>query len=72
MNIKELNVTKEKIISVLSTPKSLTQLIHLTKIPERTLRYNLVKLKSQNLVKEIIVFSDMRKKLFSLNGVKNG
>jgi len=72
VNIKELNVTKEKIISVLSTPRSLTQLIHLTKVPERTLRYNLTKLKSQNLVKEIAVFSDMRKKLFSLNGVKNG
>jgi predicted transcriptional regulator len=49
------------------SPKTRQQLLKITKLPERTLRYNLSILKRQNLVKEIVTFTDLRKKLFSLN-----
>jgi len=62
----------EKIISALSSsPKTTQQLLKITKLPERTLRYNLAKLKKQNFVKEFFILNDMRKKLFCLNGEKN-
>jgi len=59
-------------LKALSIPKSISQLKFITKIPSRTLRYNLAKLKNQNIVKELAVFSDMRKKLFALNGDRGG
>jgi hypothetical protein len=49
------------------SPKTRQQLLKITKLPERTLRHNLSILKRQNLVKEIVTFTDLRKKLFSLN-----
>jgi DNA-binding transcriptional ArsR family regulator len=50
----------------LSTPKTRQQLLRITKLPERTLRYNLSILKRQGIVKEIPIFSDLRRKLFLL------
>ncbi len=58
----------KNILEALSTPKSISELKAITGIPDRTLRYKLVKLKNQGLVKEIAVLSDMRKKLFVLGG----
>ncbi|MDI6806893.1 MAG: MarR family transcriptional regulator [Candidatus Aenigmarchaeota archaeon] len=52
----------------LSTPKTRQQLIKITKLPERTLRYNLAILKKQGMVKEIPPYFDLRKKLFLLKG----
>jgi DNA-binding transcriptional ArsR family regulator len=49
-----------------SSPKSRQELLEITKLPDRTLRYNLSILKEQGLVKEITSFSDLRKKIFSL------
>jgi len=47
-----------------SSPKSRKQLLEITKLPDRTLRYNLAILKEQGLVKEIFVLKDLRKKVF--------
>ncbi len=49
-----------------SSPKSKDELIKITKLPERTLRYNISILKKKGLIKEIPNFSDLRKKLFFL------
>jgi len=49
------------------SPKTRHQLLKITKLPERTLRYNLSILKRQDLIKEVAIFSDLRRKLFSLN-----
>jgi DNA-binding transcriptional ArsR family regulator len=58
----------ELIKKVLSdSPKSKEQLLKITKLPERTLRYNLSKLKKQRLVKEIFMLRDLRRKIFLLN-----
>ena len=51
-----------------TSPKTRQELLKLTGLPERTLRYNLVILKKNGIVKEIPVLSDLRKKMFSLNG----
>lgn len=64
--------TQKKILKTLYSPKSISQLKLLTKIPSRTLRCNLAKLKSKGLIKEKFIFGDMRKKLFYLNGGKDG
>jgi len=53
-----------------SSPKSRQQLLNLTKIPERTLRYNLAILKKTGSIKEILTLSDMRRKIFALNKIK--
>ena len=58
----------ELIRKALSTPKNRQELLKVTGLPDRTLRYNLSILKRQDVIKEIIVLSDMRKKIFSLNG----
>jgi len=52
--------------ALLSSPKTRQQLLEITKLPERTLRYHLATLKRQGLVKEISTLSDLRKKIFSL------
>lgn len=57
----------ELIRKALSTPKTTQKLLKITKLPERTLRYNISILKKQGIVKEIIVLNDLRKKMFSLN-----
>jgi len=53
-------------LALSSSPKTLQQLLEITKLPERTLRYNLAILKKKGLVKEILILSDLRKKIFSL------
>jgi len=50
----------------LSTPKTKQELLEITKLPERTLRYNLQKLKSQGMLNEILVMSDLRRKMYNL------
>jgi len=55
------------IISALSSsPKTRRELLEITKIPERTLRYHLAILKKQGSVKEILTLSDLRRKIFLL------
>ena len=49
------------------SPKSKEQLLKSTKLPERTLKHNLSELKKQRLVKEMIVFRDLRRKIILLN-----
>ena len=56
----------KKIKKALSTPKNRRQLLKITKLPERTIRYNLVILKKQGLLREHYVLSDLRMKIFSL------
>jgi len=54
-------------------PKSKKELLSLTHLPERTLRYKLNKLKQMGLIKELYSFKDMRMKFFvvkSWNGIK--
>jgi len=48
----------------LTIPKTFSQLKNETKIAERTLRYNLSILKRKNIVKEVPVLWDLRRKLF--------
>jgi DNA-binding transcriptional ArsR family regulator len=64
-----LRIIKE----ALSSPRTFKELLILTGLPERTLRYNLSILKKQGLVKEIIIFKDLRRKIFALSeGEING
>lgn len=66
MNEFALKLIKE----VLSTPKTFSELLELTKLPERTLRYNLNLLKKGGEIKEYVNLRDMRKKVF-IKKVKN-
>jgi DNA-binding transcriptional ArsR family regulator len=59
----------EVIEDALSTPKTREELIEITKLPERTLRYNLSILKKQGIIKEIRDLNDLRRKIFSFNGI---
>jgi len=52
-----------------SSPKTPKQLLRLTRLPERTLRYNISVLRKEGLLKDVVVFSDMRRKLLSLNKI---
>lgn len=54
--------------SLLSSPKTFKVLLADTKLPERTLRYNLKLLKERGVVREVCSFSDLREKLFVLEG----
>ncbi|MHA1828851.1 MAG: helix-turn-helix domain-containing protein [Candidatus Heimdallarchaeaceae archaeon] len=51
--------------ALFSSPKTRQQLLQITKLPERTLRYHLAILKKHGLVKETILLNDTRKKVFS-------
>jgi DNA-binding transcriptional ArsR family regulator len=51
--------------SALSSPKTREELLRITKLPERTLRYHLAILKKKGLVKEALLLDDLRKKVFS-------
>ncbi len=53
--------------ALFDSPKTREQLLKITKLPERTLRYNLSILKKQKFVKEIAIFRDLRRKMFLLN-----
>lgn len=57
--------------STLIIPRTREELLKITKLPDRTLRYNLSILKKQGLVRETPLLSDLRKKVFSLT-VKKG
>jgi hypothetical protein len=48
----------------LSTPKSRQELLKITKLPERTLRYKLAILKKKKLIIEYNILKDMRKKVY--------
>jgi predicted HTH transcriptional regulator len=72
VNVKEGKSIQKIIKALSSNPKTTQQLLQITKLPERTLRYNLAILKSKGFVKEIFILNDMRKKLFYLNGGENG
>jgi hypothetical protein len=48
--------------NVLSTPRSIKEVLLLTNLPERTLRYNLAILRKSGNIVEIGSFSDLRKK----------
>jgi len=51
---------------ILSRPKTLKQLLKITEIPERALRYNLAILRKQGQLEELLVSSDFRKKILKL------
>ena len=53
--------------ALFDSPKTREQLLKITKLPERTLRYNLSILKKQKFVKEMKNLKDLRKKVFLLN-----
>lgn len=59
----------QKIKNALITPKTFSEIKSSTKIPERTLRYNMAILKDNGFVKEKFVLGDLRRKIFLLNGV---
>jgi len=48
----------------LSTPKSRQELLKITKLPDRTLRYNLALLKKNRIIIEYKILKDMRKKMY--------
>lgn len=50
--------------NVLSTSKSRQELLKITKLPDRTLRYNLSILKKKKLIIKYNVLKDMRKKFY--------
>ena len=56
-----------KIEEVLSTPKSRKQLLELTNLPDRTLRYNISLLKKQGRIREVLVLEDMRRKAYVIS-----
>tara|TARA_Y100000310_G_C20672385_1_gene811015 strand:- start:71 stop:298 length:228 start_codon:yes stop_codon:yes gene_type:complete len=58
----------ELILSVLNSHGKLSQkqIVQHSQVPERTVRYNLSKLLEQGLVRERIVWGDLRQKEFEL------
>lgn len=48
------------------------EIIAATGLSERTVKYALKALKRQQLVSELMLFCDMRKKVFYIGGEKNG
>lgn len=52
------------ILKLLEKPKTRKELLKILKIPERTLRYKLSKLKNKGLIKEIPNFKDLREKVY--------
>jgi hypothetical protein len=50
--------------NALSTPKFREELLEITKLSERTLRYNLAILKKKKLIIEYNILKDMRKKMY--------
>jgi len=60
-----------EIRKALSTPKSREDLLRITKLSDRTLRYNISILKKKKLILEYKTLKDMRKKIYlliSING----
>jgi hypothetical protein len=53
-----------EIKKALSTPKSREDLLRITKLPDRTLRYNISILKKKKLILEYNILKDMRKKVY--------
>jgi len=52
------------LLKLLTKPKTRKQLLEITKLPERTLRYRLAKLKKMKLIEEMISLKDTRVKLY--------
>ncbi len=52
------------------SPKTRLELLKITKLPERTLRYNLSKLKEDGLIEERFMIRDLRRKLFIFRGAR--
>ncbi|MCD6482832.1 MAG: hypothetical protein J7K83_01000 [Candidatus Aenigmarchaeota archaeon] len=52
------------LLKLLIKPKTRKQLLEITKLPERTLRYRLAKLKKMKLIEEMISLKDARVKLY--------
>jgi hypothetical protein len=42
------------------------EILNITKLPERTIRYNISILKKQGVIREIVSINDLRKKKFYL------
>lgn len=65
------NATAQRILEALSSPNSspmsIQQLREQTQLPQRTLRYNLVILRRQNLIGERRTFSDRRRKIIFIS-----
>lgn len=57
---------QEVIRKALSTPRSRQELLRITALPDRTLRYNLSILKQKRLVIDYQTLKDMRRKMFYL------
>jgi hypothetical protein len=49
---------------VLSSPKSTSEILRMTKIPERTVRYNIAILRKRGVLREMSSVSDMRTRRF--------
>lgn len=60
------------ILSVLNSHGTLSQfqIAHCSRIPKRTVRHNLRKMREANLVREKIAWNDLRQKLYEPTGVK--
>ena len=54
----------EELVKILERPRTFSELLSLTKLPERTLRYKLKKLKELGKVRELPNLKDMRSKYF--------
>jgi len=59
-----------KVRRALASPKTFSEIKSSTRIPDRTLRYNLSILKKEGALKEISKLSDMRRKIFILNKIQ--
>ncbi|MBI4015256.1 MAG: ArsR family transcriptional regulator [Candidatus Aenigmarchaeota archaeon] len=55
-----------------SSPRSISELISLTGVPERTLRFHISALRSRRMVCEGFSVSDRRRKILYSGGAKNG
>jgi len=46
-----------------------SQIVHCSGVPERTIRHNLQRLKEANLVREKVVWADLRQRRYELKGL---
>ena len=58
-------------LALSDSPKSREQLLRFTKLPERTLRYNLAILKKRGIIGESWSLRDLRRKIFFLKEDKS-
>ncbi|VVB68912.1 Uncharacterised protein [uncultured archaeon] len=69
MNIDHLPPSAKLVIKVLESGDLLTQkdIINMTYLPARTVRYALSRLREENLIQERFYFQDARQSLYGLN-----